>query len=67
MNAGRIPATIVDDYIFELLAPGLCRTSPANRDIAVSQDGSGRVGDAQGRAEADALLKEFFATHKLTF
>ena len=39
MNSGRVPATIVDDYIFELWRPDFPRIA-ANRDVAVSQDGS---------------------------
>ena len=67
VNAGRIRATIVDDYIFDRWAGTLLKIASTNREIAVSQDG---VVAWATRKEAPALtsvLKDFFATHKLTF
>lgn len=67
VNAGRIRATIVDDYIFDRWQGAFDKLAKTNRDVAVSQDG---VLAWVTRKEAPALtslLKEFFSTHKLTF
>lgn len=67
VNAGRIRATIVDDYIFDRWQRDLLKLAGTNRDIAVSQDG---VLAWATRKDAPALtsrLKSFFSTHKLTF
>jgi membrane-bound lytic murein transglycosylase MltF len=66
VNAGHVPATIVDDYVFERLRASLPNTA-ANRDIAVSQDGSLAWITRKDAPQLIALLKEFFSTHKLTF
>src|SRR4030095_7713317 len=39
VNAGRIRATIVDDYIFDFWKKDMLKIADTNRDIAVSQDG----------------------------
>src|SRR5688572_26474373 len=39
VNAGRIRATIVDDYVFDFWKKDLPKVASTNRDVAVSQDG----------------------------
>ena len=57
MNAGRIRATIVDDYIFDRWQGTLLKIASTNRDVAVSQDGVLAWVDAQGRADADVVAQ----------
>jgi len=62
VNAGRIPATIVYDYVYDACCerlPGL----KANRDVAVSQDGSLAWVTRKDAPRLLALLNEFFSTH----
>ena len=49
VNGGRIPATIVDDYIYDARRSQLQNTA-VNRDVAVSQDGELAWVTRQGRA-----------------
>lgn len=66
VHQGHIPATIVDDYVFErqrAAHPNMV----ANPDIAVSQDGSLSWVTRKDAPQLIALLKEFFAAHRLTF
>ena len=67
VNAGRIRATIVDDYIFDRWQKDLLKIANTNRDIAVSQDGVLAWVSRKDAPALTALLKDFFATHKLTF
>ena len=66
VNAGRIPATIVDDYIYDGQRPRLEKTA-ANRDVAVSQDGEIAWVTRKESTQLLALINEFFATHRLSF
>jgi membrane-bound lytic murein transglycosylase MltF len=66
VNEGRIPATIVDDYVFERLR-GAFPNVVANPDIAVSQDGSLSWVTRKDAPKLADFLKEFFSTHRLTF
>ena len=67
VNAGRIRATIVDDYIFDLWKKDMLKIADANRDIAVSQDGVLAWVTRKDAPALTALLKDFFSTHKLAF
>lgn len=66
VHQGHIPATIVDDYVFErqrAAHPNMV----ANPDIAVSQDGSLSWVTRKDAPQLGALLNEFFTTHRLAF
>jgi len=67
VNAGRIRATIVDDYIFDRWAGTLLKIASTNREIAVSQDGVVAWASRKDAPALTSVLKDFFATHKLTF
>lgn len=67
VNAGRIRATIVDDYIFDRWQGDLLKVAGANRDIAVSQDGVLAWATRKDAPALTSLLKDFFSTRKLTF
>ena len=67
MNAGRIRATIVDDYIFDRWQRDLLKIAGTNRDVAVSQDGVLAWATRKDAPQLTSLLKDFFSTHKLTF
>ena len=66
VNGGKIPATITDDYIFDLSRRTLTAIA-ANRDVAVSQDGVLAWATRKDAPKLLALMNEFFSTHKLTF
>jgi membrane-bound lytic murein transglycosylase MltF len=66
VNDGSVPATLADDYIFDLWKKEFPNIN-ANRDVAVSQDGSRSWVTRKDAPNLTALLKEFFSTHKLTF
>lgn len=66
VNKGQIPATIVDDYVFERRRAQLPNVV-ANPDIAVSQDGSLSWVARKDAPKLTGFLKEFFSTHRLTF
>jgi membrane-bound lytic murein transglycosylase MltF len=67
VNAGRIRATIVDDYVFDFWKKNLPKVASTNRDVAVSQDGVIAWATRKDAPALTAALKEFFSTHKLTF
>ena len=67
VNAGRIKATIVDDYIFDRWQGDMLKIAKTNRDIAVSQDGSLSWVSRKDAPNLTAALKDFFSTRKLTF
>lgn len=66
VNDGHAPATLADDYIFERQAPKLPNIT-ANRDVAVSQDGSLAWVTRKDASGLIAFVKQFFSTHRLTF
>src|SRR5688572_7866412 len=66
VNGGRIPATIVDDYIYDARRSQLQNTA-VNRDVAVSQDGELAWVTRKDAPRLLALVNEFFATHRLAF
>jgi membrane-bound lytic murein transglycosylase MltF len=64
VNAGRIPATLVDDYVYDRWRATFDRTT-ANRDISVSQDGELAWTTRKESTELLALVNAFFTTHRL--
>ena len=62
VNAGQIPATVVDDYVYEACCSRLDGVK-SNRDVAVSQDGSLAWVTRKDAPRLLALINEFFATH----
>jgi len=67
VNAGRIRATIVDDYILDRWQGELLKIAATNRDIAVSQDGVVAWATRKDAPALTMLLKDFFSTHQLKF
>jgi ABC-type amino acid transport substrate-binding protein len=67
VNAGRIRATLVDDYIFDRWQGELLKIAATNREVAVSQDGVVAWATRKDAPALTSLLKDFFSTHKLTF
>lgn len=66
VNAGRIPATIADDYVFNRWRKTLSGLT-ANPDVAVSQDGSLAWVTRKDAPRLLEALNAFFATHRPTF
>lgn len=66
VNAGKIPATLVDDYVYDSWKSTFDKTS-TNRDVAVSQDGAVAWATRKESAKLLELINEFFNTHRLTF
>jgi membrane-bound lytic murein transglycosylase MltF len=66
VNDGRMPATIVDDYIYDARAAQLGKTA-VNRDVAVSQDNEIAWVTRKGSQRLLALINDFFAAHRLSF
>jgi membrane-bound lytic murein transglycosylase MltF len=66
VNSGKIPATLVDDYIYDAHRAQLDKTA-VNRDVAVSQDGEIAWVARKDSPRLLALINEFFSTHRLTF
>ena len=67
VNAGRIRATVVDDYIFDRWQRDMLKIAGTNRDVAVSQDGVLAWVTRKDAPALTALLNDFFSTHKLSF
>ena len=67
VNAGRIRATVVDDYIFDRWQSDMLKLASTNRDVAVSQDGSLSWVTRKDAPAFTAFVKDFFTKHKLTF
>ena len=66
VNAGRIPSTLIDDYIFDRWKAQLPSTM-VNRDIAVSQDGALSWVSRKDAPRLVVFLKDFFSTHRVAF
>jgi len=66
VNNAAIPATIVDDYIFDRWRAQFPK-AVANRDVAVSQDGVIAWATRKDAPKLLSLMNEFFSSHKLTF
>jgi membrane-bound lytic murein transglycosylase MltF len=67
VNAGRIRATVVDEYIFDFWQKQFPKIANINRDVAVSQDGSLSWVTRKDAPQLIRFMKEFFSTHRLTF
>ena len=67
VNAGRIRATIVDEYIFDYWQKQFPKIASINREVAVSQDGTLSWVTRKDAPKLAEFLNEFFATHRLTF
>lgn len=65
VNAGKIPATIADSYVFDRWRKTLDKIT-ANPDVAVSQDGKLAWVTRKDMPRMLAVMNEFFATLKLT-
>ena len=66
VNSGTIPATVTDDYLFDVARRTLPQIS-ANRDVAVSQDGVLAWVTRKDAPKLLAAMNAFFSTHKLTY
>jgi membrane-bound lytic murein transglycosylase MltF len=66
VNTGKIPATLVDDYLYDSWTSTFDKTS-TNRDVAVSQDIEISWVTRKDSARLLALINEFFSLHRLTF
>lgn len=66
VNSGSVEATVADDYIFDRWKNEFPKIT-ANRDVAVSQDGSLSWVTRKDAPMLTEFMKEFFSTHKLTF
>lgn len=66
VNAGRVPATLVDDYVYDRWRASLDKTA-ANREVAVSQGGEIAWVTRKDSPRLLALVNEFFSTRRLTF
>lgn len=66
VNAGKIPATLVDDYLYDSWKSTFDKTS-VNRDVAVSQDIEISWVTRKDSTRLLALINEFFSLHRLTF
>jgi membrane-bound lytic murein transglycosylase MltF len=66
VNRGEIPATIIDDYIFDRWQAKLTNVA-INRDVAVSQDGEIAWATRKDSPQLLARIKDFFSTHRLSF
>ena len=66
VNDGRIPATVVDDYIVDRWMAFFPKVA-VNREVAVSQDGVIAWVTRKDTPKLTALLKQFFTTHVITF
>jgi membrane-bound lytic murein transglycosylase MltF len=66
VNTGKIPATLVDDYLYDVWKAAFDKTS-TNRDVAVSQDGAIAWVTRKESAKLLELINEFFDSHRLTF
>ena len=66
VNSGRIPATLVDDYLYDAWRATFDK-SAANRDVAVSQDGEIAWVTRKESVKLLQMINEFFSTHRLSF
>jgi membrane-bound lytic murein transglycosylase MltF len=64
VNAGKIPATIAYDYVYDACCSKLTGLK-TNRDVAVSQDGTLAWVARKDAPKLLAFLNEFFSTHAL--
>lgn len=62
VNDGKIPATLLDDYVFKLMKATVPKVA-VNEDVAVSQDGVLAWAVRKDSPRLRALLNEFFRSH----
>lgn len=66
VNSGRIPATLVDDYVYDTWRATFDKAA-ANRDVAVSQDGELAWVTRKESTKLLQLINDFFSTYRLSF
>lgn len=64
VNAGKIPATLVDDYVFKLVKATVPKVA-VNEDVAVSQDGVLAWAVRKDSPKLGALVNEFIKWYAL--
>lgn len=64
VNDGKIPATLVDDYLYKLMRATVA-TATVNEDVAVSQDGIIAWAVRKDSPQLRALVNEFIKSHDL--
>lgn len=64
VNAGEIPATLVDDYVFKLMKATVPEVA-VNEDVAVSQDGVLAWAVRKDSPKLQALVNGFITSHHL--
>ena len=64
VNDGKIPATLVDDYVYRLVKASVPKTA-VNEDVAVSQDGILAWAARKDSPKLIALVNEFLKSHNL--
>ena len=62
VNAGRIPATLADDYLYDACCSQLAGLK-TNRDVSVSQGGVLAWATRKDAPQLLAVLNQFFSTH----
>jgi membrane-bound lytic murein transglycosylase MltF len=65
VDAGTIPATLVDDYVYKLMKATVAKVA-VNEDVAVSQDGILAWAVRKDSRTLGALVNEFLKSHDLT-
>ena len=64
VNDGKIPATLVDDYVFRLMKSSVPKVA-VNEAVAVSQDGILAWATRKDAPKLGALVNEFIESHNL--
>lgn len=64
VNDGKIPATLVDDYLYKLMRATVAKAT-VNEDVAVSQDGIIAWAVRKDSPQLRALVNEFMKSHDL--
>jgi membrane-bound lytic murein transglycosylase MltF len=64
VNDGKIPATLVDDYVYRLMKSSV-PTVAVNEDVAVSQDGILAWATRKDAPKLGALVNEFIKSHRM--
>ena len=64
VNAGQIPATLADDYVYKLMRPTIANVA-VNADVAVSQGGTLAWAMRKDSPKLRALVNDFIKSHDL--
>lgn len=64
VNDGKIPATLVDDYLYKLMKAAVANVA-VNEEVAVSQDGIIAWAVRKDSPKLGALVNEFLKSHDL--